>query len=45
VSRIALVIIALAVGAVLAVGATLAATAAISSPPTPSNQAAYNYGS
>jgi hypothetical protein len=45
VSRIVLVITALAVGAVLAVGASLAVGAVVSSPPTPSNQAAYNYGS
>jgi hypothetical protein len=45
VSRIVLVITALAVGAVLAVGASLATSALVSSPPTPSNQAAYNYGS
>lgn len=45
VSRLILVITAIAVGAVLAVGASLATTAAVSSPPTPSNQAAYNYGS
>lgn len=44
-SRIVLVITALAVGVVLAVGSALAASAVISSPPTPSNQAAYNYGS
>ena len=44
-SRLILVITAIAVGAVLAVGASLATTAAVSSPPTPSNQAAYNYGS
>jgi hypothetical protein len=44
VSKIVLIVISLIVGAVLAVGATFATSAIISKPPTPSNQAAYNYG-
>jgi hypothetical protein len=45
VSRLVLIITALVVGAVLALGATFTASALISTPPTPSNQASYNYGS
>lgn len=44
VSRLALIITTLVVGAVLAVGATYATTALVSSTVTPSNQTAYNYG-
>lgn len=43
-SRLALVVISLVVGAALAVGATFATTEVVSKPPAPSNQAAYNYG-
>jgi NADH:ubiquinone oxidoreductase subunit 3 (subunit A) len=44
VSRLVLVIVSVGVGLVLAIGATFAATALITRPPTPSNQAPYNYG-
>jgi hypothetical protein len=44
VSRLALLITSLVVGAVLAVGATYATTALVSSSVTPSNQTSYNYG-
>jgi NADH:ubiquinone oxidoreductase subunit 3 (subunit A) len=44
VSRLVLIITSLVVGAVLAIGVTFAASALISSAPTPSNQAPYNYG-
>lgn len=44
-TRLALIITSLVVGAVLAVGATFATTALVSSgSTTPSNQSAYNYG-
>lgn len=38
------IIISVVVGIVLAVGATFTTGAVISQTPTPSNQAAYNYG-
>jgi hypothetical protein len=44
VSRIALIIAALAVGVVLAVGAAYTTTSMIATPPQPPNQAPYNYG-
>lgn len=44
-SRIVLVFVAVGVGLVLAIGATLTTSALITKAPTPSNQAAYNYGS
>jgi hypothetical protein len=44
VSRLALIIAALAVGVVLAVGAAFTTTSIISSPPAPANQPANNYG-
>jgi hypothetical protein len=44
VPKYVLIVISLLVGAGLAVGATFATSAVISKPPTPSNQAAYNYG-
>jgi hypothetical protein len=44
VSRIALLITALAVGAVLAAGAAFTAIGVVSSPPAPANQQGYNYG-
>ena len=42
-SRLALIIAALAVGVVLAVGAAFTTTSIVSTPPAPSNQPAYNY--
>jgi hypothetical protein len=44
VSRLALIITALAVGAVLAVGAAYTTTSAVQTPPAPGNQQPYNYG-
>lgn len=44
-SHLTMIVMSLVVGIVLAVGATFAASALISSPPTPSNQPAYSYGS
>jgi hypothetical protein len=44
VSRIALIIAALAVGVVLAVGAAYTTTSMIATPPQPANQAPFNYG-
>jgi hypothetical protein len=44
VSRLALIIAALAVGVVLAVGAAFTTTSVIQSPPAPANQQPYNYG-
>lgn len=43
-SRMALIITALIVGAVFAVGATFAATSLISAGTIPTNQSSYNYG-
>jgi hypothetical protein len=43
VSRLALIIAALAVGVVLAVGAAFTTTSVISTPPAPANQPPYNY--
>jgi hypothetical protein len=43
VSRLALVIAALAVGVVLAVGAAFTTTSVLSTPPAPPNQQPYNY--
>jgi hypothetical protein len=43
VSRLALIIAALAVGVVLAVGAAFTTTSIVSTPPAPANQAPYNY--
>lgn len=43
-SRLALIIAALAVGVVLAVGAAYTTTSVIQSPPAPANQVPYNYG-
>ncbi|HEX4658592.1 MAG TPA: hypothetical protein VH307_14495 [Streptosporangiaceae bacterium] len=43
-SRLALIIAALAVGVVLAVGAAFTTTSIVSSPPAPANQPATNYG-
>jgi hypothetical protein len=43
VSRLALIIAALAVGMVLAVGAAYTTTSVFSTPPAPPNQAPYNY--
>jgi hypothetical protein len=43
-SRLALVITALVVGAVLAVGATFATSALVTSGVAPTNESAYNYG-
>jgi NADH:ubiquinone oxidoreductase subunit 3 (subunit A) len=43
-SRLLIIILSLAVGAVVAVGAAFATSAVATRPPTPSNQAAYNYG-
>ena len=43
-SRVALIITALVVGAVIAVGGTVATSALIGSSATPSNQAPYDYG-
>lgn len=42
-SRLALIIAALAVGVVLAVGAAFTTTSIVSTPPAPANQAPYNY--
>lgn len=42
-SRLALIIAALAVGMVLAVGAAYTTTSVFSSPPAPANKAPYNY--
>jgi hypothetical protein len=44
VSRLALIITALALGAVLAAVAAFTTIGVISSPPAPANQQAYNYG-
>lgn len=44
-SRLVLIVVSLLVGAIVAVGATFATSAVLSRAPTPSNQAAYNYGS
>jgi hypothetical protein len=43
-SRLALVITALVVGAILAIGAAFATTALVSSSVAPANQSGYNYG-
>ena len=43
-SRLALIITALAVGVVLAVGAAYTTTSVFSTPPAPPNQQPYNYG-
>jgi hypothetical protein len=43
VSRLALIIAALAVGVVLAVGAAFTTTSIVSTPPTPTNQQPFNY--
>lgn len=42
-SRLALIIAALAVGVVLAVGAAFTTTSVISTPPSPANNSPYNY--
>ena len=42
-SRLALIVAALAVGVVLAVGAAYTTTSIFSAPPAPANQAPYNY--
>jgi sterol desaturase/sphingolipid hydroxylase (fatty acid hydroxylase superfamily) len=44
VSRLLVIIVSAVVGIVLALGATFTASAVIGQTPTPSNQAAYNYG-
>jgi hypothetical protein len=44
VSRLALIIASLLVGAVLAVGAAFTTTGVIGSPPAPANKQLYNYG-
>jgi hypothetical protein len=44
VSRLALIIAALLVGAVLAAGAAYTTTGVVGSPPAPANQQPYNYG-
>jgi hypothetical protein len=44
-SRLALIIASLLVGAVLAVGAAFTTTGVISAPPNPPNKQLYNYGS
>jgi len=44
-SRFALIIASLLVGAVLAVGAAFTTTGVISTPPSPPNKQLYNYGS
>lgn len=44
-SHLTVIVVSLVVGVVLAVGATFATSALITSPPTPSNQPAFNYGS
>jgi hypothetical protein len=44
VSRLALIIAALAVGVVLAVGAAFTTASVVQAPPAPANQAPYNYG-
>jgi hypothetical protein len=43
VSRLALIIAALAVGVVLAVGAAFTTTSIVSAPPAPANQQPFNY--
>jgi hypothetical protein len=43
VSRLALIVAALAVGVVLAVGAAFTTTAVVGTPPAPANAPAYNY--
>ncbi|HEY1673432.1 MAG TPA: hypothetical protein VGG50_12000 [Streptosporangiaceae bacterium] len=43
-SRLALIIASLLVGAVLAVGAAFTTTGVIGSPPAPANKQLYNYG-
>jgi hypothetical protein len=43
VSRLALIIAALAVGVVLAVGAAYTTTSVFSTPPAPANNTQYNY--
>jgi hypothetical protein len=44
VSRLALIIAALFVGAALAAGAAFTTTSVFGSPPAPANQQPYNYG-
>jgi hypothetical protein len=44
VSRLALIIASLLVGAVLAVGAAFTTTGVIGNPPAPANKQLYNYG-
>jgi hypothetical protein len=44
VSRLALIVAALAVGVVLAVGAAFTTTSVVGTPPAPANQQPYNYG-
>jgi hypothetical protein len=44
VSRLALIVASLLVGAVLAVGAAFTTTGVIGSPPAPANKQLYNYG-
>lgn len=43
-SRLALIIASLLVGAVLAVGAAFTTTGVIGNPPAPANKQLYNYG-
>ncbi len=43
-SRLALIVAALAVGVVLAVGAAFTTTGVASAPPAPANQQPFNYG-
>ena len=43
-SRLALIVASLLVGAVLAVGAAFTTTGVIGSPPAPANKQLYNYG-
>ncbi len=43
-SRLALIVASLAVGAVLAVGAAFTTSGVISTPPNPPNKQLYNYG-
>ena len=43
-SRLALIVAALAVGVVLAVGAAFTTSGVVSSPQAPANQQPYNYG-
>jgi hypothetical protein len=44
VSRLTLIIAALAVGVVLAVGASFTLASVLAAPPAPANQQPYNYG-